>query len=152
MAGITIQGLDGLRSLVGEVLGTSSWIAIDQPDIDAFAASTGDHAWMHVDPGRAAGTPLGSTIAHGLLTLSLGPRCSYEIYAIEGVSLVLNYGFGRVRFPAPVPVGARVRMRAVLVAVDDVAGGATCTIQQTFEREGGDRPVCVAESLLRVQA
>jgi acyl dehydratase len=151
MADMTIEGLEGLRAAVGTVLGTSSWMSVEQSDIDAFAVATGDHAWMHVDPERAAATPLGSTIAHGLLTLSLGPRCSYEIYEIVGVSLVLNYGFGRVRFPAPVPVGSRVRMRAALVAVEDAGAGVTCTIEQVFERDGGDRPVCVAESLLRVQ-
>lgn len=145
-----IRGIAGLRALVGEELGVSSWIDVTQDEIDRFADATGDHAWMHVDPQRAATSELGSTIAHGLLTLSLGPRCSYEIYAIEDVDVVLNYGFERVRFTAPLPVGSRVRMRARLDAVEPAKRGVTCRIEQTFEREGHDRPVCVATSMLVV--
>jgi acyl dehydratase len=143
-----IRGIAGLRALVGQELGVSRWIDVTQEEIDRFAAATGDHAWMHVDPRRAGASELGSTIAHGLLTLSLGPQCSYEIYAIEDVDVVLNYGFDRVRFTAPLPVGSRVRMRARLDAVEPAKRGVTCRIEQTFEREGHDRPVCVATSLL----
>lgn len=145
-----IVGVDGLRKCVGEELGVSAWHDIDQPAISAFADSTGDQYWIHTDPERARSSPFGSTIAHGLLTLSLGPMCSYEIYTITGVAMYLNYGFGKVRWPAPLPVGSRVRMRATLTSVDEVPGGVTCTIEQVYEREGHTKPVCVAESLIRV--
>lgn len=148
----TIDGIDGVRANAGQELGVSDWYEIRQEEIDAFAAATGDHYWIHVDPERAAASAFGSTIAHGLLTLSLGPKFSYEIYEFTGFPVYLNYGFGRVRWPAPVPVGSRVRMRATLESVDETAGGLTCTIRQTFEREGGEKPVCVAESLIRLVA
>ncbi|MFA4929575.1 MAG: MaoC family dehydratase [Patulibacter sp.] len=146
----TITGIAELRRLVGEELGVAGWIDVTQPEIDRFADATGDQAWMHVDPRRAAASELGTTIAHGLYTLSLGPRCSYEIYAIEGVDVVLNYGFERVRFPAPLPVGSRVRMHARLEAVEPARQGVLCRIEQRFEREGHERPVCVATSVLAV--
>jgi acyl dehydratase len=145
-----ISGRDGLRACLGQQLGISPWHLIDQPAIDAFADATGDRFWIHTDPDRAATSPEGSTIAHGLLTLGLGPVCSYEIYTITGFSIYLNYGFGRVRWPAPLPAGSRVRMRAALTAIDETPGGVTCTIEQVFEREGHDKPVCVAESLVRL--
>ncbi len=147
---LRITGIDGLRALAGQELGVSPWHRVEQAEIDAFAASTGDDNWIHVDPERARATPFGSTIAHGLLTLSLGPRFSYEIYAIDDIAFGVNYGYGRVRFPAPVPVGSNVRMRATLDTVDDVPGGVQVVITQQFEREGTDKPVCVAESLLRL--
>jgi acyl dehydratase len=146
----TIEGIDGLRTAVGTELGISRWLQIDQAQISAFADVTGDHYWLHTDPKRAATTPHGSTIAHGLLTLSLGPLLSYEIYEITGFSMHVNYGFGKVRWTAPVAVGSRVRLRAQLEAINEVKGGVTCTILQTFELDGSDRPACVAESLLRV--
>ncbi len=148
----TIDGLDELRALVGEELGVSGWYAVTQERVDAFAAATGDHQWIHVDPERARETPFGGTIAHGLLTLSLGPGFVEELFAITGVAFALNYGYGRVRFPAPVPVGSNLRMRATLAAVEDVPGGVQMTVTQTFEIEGGEKPVCVAESLSRVYA
>jgi acyl dehydratase len=146
---LTINGIEELRGKVGEELGVSSWREVTQEDVDAFADVTGDHQWIHVDPERAAQTPFGGTIAHGLFTLSLGPAFSYELFSVEGFAFALNYGYGRVRFPAPLPVGAKVRMRATLSGVDDVSGGVQVTVTQTFEREGGDKPVCVAESLAR---
>lgn len=146
----TIEGIEGLRACVGEELGISDWHQVDQDQISAFAASTGDDYWLHTDPERTRETPFGSTIAHGLLTLSLGPMFSYQLYEITGVPMYLNYGFGKVRFPAPLPVGSRVRMRATLQSIDEVPGGVTCTIAQVFEREGSDKPVCVAESLIRI--
>ncbi|MGZ6696901.1 MAG: MaoC family dehydratase, partial [Solirubrobacteraceae bacterium] len=103
-----------------------------------------------VDPERAKETPFGSTIAHGLYTLSLGPKLSYEMFTVENIAFGINYGYGRVRFPAPLPVDSRVRMRATLSGVEDVAGGVQITVTQTFEREGADKPVCVAESLARL--
>jgi acyl dehydratase len=146
---ITITGIDELKAKVGEELGVSDWHDVTQEEIDAFADATGDHQWIHVDPERAAQTPFGSTIAHGLYTLSLGPRFSYSMLSFEGFAFGLNYGYERVRFPAPLPVGSRVRMRAALADVADVPGGVRVTITQTFEREGGDKPVCVAQSLAR---
>jgi acyl dehydratase len=125
----TIEGIEGLRASVGEELGVSDWHEIDQEQISAFAAVTGDDYWIHVDPERAKQTAFGTTIAHGLLTLSLGPKFSYQIYEIKiADSHYLNYGFGNVRFTAPVPVGSRVRMRATLRSVEEVPGGMTCTI------------------------
>ena len=147
---LTITGLDELKAKVGEELGVSEWQDVTQADIDAFAAATGDHQWIHVDPERAMQTPFGGTIAHGLYTLSLGPKLTYELFSVEGVAFGLNYGYDRVRFPAPLPVGSRVRMRATLSSVDDIPGGVQTKITQTFELEGGDKPVCVAESLARI--
>jgi acyl dehydratase len=149
---LTINGIDGLRDHVGEELGISAWHEVTQEEIDAFAAATGDYQWIHVDPERAKQTPFGGTIAHGLYTLSLGPRFTYAMFTIAGIAFAVNYGYDRVRFPAPLPVGSRVRMRARLAAADDVPGGVQLRVTQTFERDGGDKPVCVADSLARVFA
>jgi acyl dehydratase len=147
---LTITGPTDLKARIGEELGVSEWHEVTQERIDAFAAATEDFQWIHVDPDRAAETPFGGTIAHGLYTLSLGPKFAYSLFSLEGFTFGLNYGYDRVRFPAPVPVGSRVRMRATLSKVDDVAGGLQITVTQTFEAEGADKPVCVAESLSRV--
>lgn len=157
MAKLTIEGIDGLKELVGQELGTSDWIDVTQADVDAFADATGDHQWIHVDPERAAQTPFGGTIAHGLYTLSVGPKFAGELFDVNGVAFALNYGYDRVRFPAPLPTGSRLRMVATLKAVDDVAGGVQVTVTQTFEREGAtgvadDKPVCVADHLFRMYA
>ena len=152
MAKTTINGIDELKTRVGDELGVSDWRDVTQADIDAFAEVTGDDQWIHVDPERAKDTPFGGTIAHGYFTLALGPRFSYDLFTMEGIAFGLNYGLGKVRFPAPLPVGSKVRMRAVLSDVSDVPGGVQMTITQTFEREGGDKPVCVAEALSRVYA
>ena len=146
----TLTGLDGLRDAEGRELGVTEWREITQADVDAFADATGDHQWIHVDPERAAASPLGGTIAHGLLTLSLAPAMTASLLSFEGFAFALNYGYDRVRFPAPLRVGARLRMRATLASVTDIPGGAQITIVQTFEVEGGTKPVCVAESLARV--
>jgi acyl dehydratase len=138
-----------LRALQGTELGPTAWHDVPQERIDAFAAATGDHQWIHVDPERAAASPLGSTIAHGLLTLSLGPAFMEELIAFDGFAHSLNYGYGKVRFPAPVPVGSRVRMRATISDVADVDGGVQITTTQVFEVEGASTPECVAESLGR---
>jgi acyl dehydratase len=148
----TITGLDELRAAMGTELGVTDWHEVTQAEVDAFADATGDHQWIHVDPERAAQSPLGGTIAHGLFTLSLAPAMTSKLLSFEGFAFALNYGYNRVRFPAPLPVGSRVRMRATLAAVEDIPGGAQITIVQTFEREGEDKPVCVAESLARVYA
>jgi acyl dehydratase len=146
---LTITGPDELKSKIGKELGVSDWHEVTQERINAFAESTEDFQWIHVDPERAKDTPFGGTIAHGLYTLSLGPKFSYSLFSLEGFAFGLNYGYDRVRFPAPVPVGSKVRMRATLTKVDDVPGGLQITITQTFEIEGGEKPVCVAESLSR---
>jgi acyl dehydratase len=147
---LTITGIDELKTKVGEELGVSEWHEVTQADIDAFAEATGDHQWIHVDPERAAQTPFGSTIAHGLYTLSLGPVLTEEAFSLEGIAFGLNYGYDRVRFPSPLPVDSRVRMRATLTSVDDVPGGIQMKVTQTYEREGGEKPVCVAEQLVRL--
>ena len=146
----TITGLDELKAAVGEELGTSDWLEVTQEAIDAFAEVTGDHQWIHVDPERARDTPFGGTIAHGYYTLSLAPRFSEQILKLEGFAFGVNYGLNRVRFPAPMPVGQRVRMKARVDSVQDVPGGAQLALELVFEREDGDKPVCVAESLARV--
>jgi acyl dehydratase len=144
------NGVDELRACIGQELGVSSWFDVTQERIDEFARLTGDFQWIHVDPHASASSPLGGTIAHGLLTLSIGPKFSEEIFTLAGVNFALNYGYGKVRYPAPVPAGSRLRMRARLQGVDDVKGGAQFTVLQTFEIEGQEKPVCVAESLVRV--
>ena len=149
---LTITGIDELKAKVGEELGVSDWHEVTQERIDAFAAATEDYQWIHVDPERAKDTPFGSTIAHGLYTLSLGPKFGYAMFSMEGVAFGVNYGYERVRFPAPLPVDSKVRMRATLDSVEDIPGGAQFKITQTFEREGDDKPVCVAEALARVYA
>jgi acyl dehydratase len=147
---LTISGIDELKAKVGEELGVSEWREVTQDAIDAFADVTGDHQWIHVDPERAAQTPWGGTIAHGLYTLSLGPQFTFALFTIEGFAFGLNYGYNKVRFPAPLPVGSRVRMRAALTSVEDVPGGVQLTITQTFEREDEDKPVCVADAVSRM--
>jgi acyl dehydratase len=146
----TISGLDELKRAEGDELGVSDWHEVTQQAIDAFADVTGDHQWIHVDVERAKRTPFGGTIAHGYYTLSLAPMFSEQIFALEGFAFAVNYGLNKVRFPAPVRVGSRVRMRAKLAKLEDVPGGAQITVEATFEVEGGDKPVCVAETLARV--
>ena len=146
----TINGLDELRKAEGEVMGTSDWHQVTQEDVDTFADVTGDHQWIHVDVERARETPFGGTIAHGYYTLSLAPRLSDQILRLDGFAFGLNYGLNRVRFPAPVPVGKRVRMTSKIAKLEDIPGGAQITLEMTFETEGGDKPVCVAETLARV--
>lgn len=149
MSAANLYRLEELPGRVGGVLGVSEWIAIGQAKIDAFAAATGDRQWIHIDAERAAASPFGTTIAHGFLTLSLLPLLSSTAFAIVDVGTSINYGLNRVRFPAPVPVGSRVRGRFDLLACETVAGGMQLTIKVTVEREGSDRPVCVAEALSR---
>jgi acyl dehydratase len=146
---LTINGIEDLKTKVGEELGVSDWYEVTQERVNAFADATGDHQFIHVDPEKAKQTPFGGTIAHGLLTLSLGPAFTEELFTISGLAFALNYGYGKVRFPAPVPVGSKLRMRATLSAVDDVAGGVQFTVTQTYEVEGAEKPSCVAEQLVR---
>lgn len=147
---LTLTGLEQVKSYVGQELGVSDWHTVTQEKIDQFAEVTGDDQWIHIDVERAKETPFGGTIAHGYYVLSLAPRFSYDMFTFEGFAFGLNYGLNRVRFPAPMPVGGNVRMRAKLAAVEELPGGAQITTELTFEREGGDKPVCVAESLARV--
>jgi acyl dehydratase len=146
---LSINGVDGLQNALGQEVGVSEWWEVTQERVDAFAAATGDDYWLHTDPQRAAGSPMGTTIAHGLLTLGLGPGFTNAIVTFEGFSLRLNYGYGKVRFPAPLPVGSRVRMRSQVIDVESTEGGVQATFLQTFEREGADKPVCVAHHLMR---
>jgi acyl dehydratase len=145
----TFSSVEDLKAAVGQELGVSDWYDVTQERVDAFADATGDHQWIHVDPERAKDTPFGGTIAHGLYTLSLGPGLRGETLSLEGFAAVLNYGYGKVRFPAPLPVGSRVRLRTTLAGVEEVPGGVQIVIGQVFEREGGDKPVCVADQLAR---
>jgi acyl dehydratase len=132
----------------GDRFGPSSWIEIPQSRIDAFAEATGDHQWIHVDPERAEAGPFGTTIAHGYLTLSLLPAASYEVVPRQG-GMGINYGLNRVRFPAPVPVDSRLRATFEVLTVEEHDWGAQAAMQATVEREGGDKPVCVAEVVFR---
>lgn len=151
MAQRVIKGLEGLRSLVGEHLGTSSWVTITQERIDAFAAGTGDFQWIHCDPRRCRRqSPYGTTVAHGFLTLSLCNCLVQEIFEIEGVNMILNYGVNRVRFPAPVRVGSRVRMSCDLLALKETRGSVQATFKQSYEVEGETKPACVAEVVVRI--
>jgi acyl dehydratase len=147
---LTLNGLDEVKSYVGKELGVSEWLLVTQEAIDEFARVTGDDQWIHVDVERAKASPFGGTIAHGYFTLSLAPRFSYDMFSFEGFAFGVNYGLNRLRFPAPMPVGGRVRMRARLLSVEEIPGGAQLATELTFEREGGDKPVCVAEALSRV--
>jgi len=147
---LILNGLDEVRAHVGKELGVSDWLLVTQEKIDQFAAVTGDDQWIHVDVERAKQSPFGGTIAHGYYTLSLAPRFSYDMFSLEGFAFGVNYGLNRLRFPAPMPVGGRIRMRAKLLSVEEIPGGAQLTTELTFEREGGEKPVCVAESLARV--
>ena len=133
----------------GSDFGPSSWIEIPQEKMDAFADATGDHQWIHVEPERAAATPFGSTIAHGYLTLSLLPAMSYEVVPRQGGGMAVNYGLNRVRFPAPVPVGSRVCGTFRVDQVDESDWGFQAQMTATVEREGGEKPVCVAELVFR---
>lgn len=146
-------GIDEVRAAVGRHLGYSEWTEVTQTQVDTFAEATGDHQWIHVDVERArAESPFGGPIAHGYLTLALTNLFLPQVVDVQGVSLGVNRGTGKIRFPAPVPVGSRLRAGVELVAVDDVNGGIDTTMRITVEREGSDKPVCVVESLSRYLA
>ena len=133
----------------GAQFGPSTWIDVPQEKINAFAEATGDHQWIHVDPERAAQGPFGTTIGHGYLTLSLLPVMSYEVVPRQDGGMAVNYGLNKVRFPAPVPVGSRVRATFHVDSVDEQDWGFQAQMTATVEREGGDKPVCVAELIFR---
>jgi acyl dehydratase len=139
-----------LAACVGQEVAVSDWVTITQAQVNQFADATGDHQWIHVDPDRARAGPFGAPIAHGFLTLSLLPRFFESAFDVRGSSMGVNYGLNRVRFTAPVPVGSRLRARMTLLSAEPIAGdGLQMTWSVAVEREGSDKPVCVAESLVR---
>ncbi len=144
-----MAAIDDIRARVGEEIGVGDWLEIDQARIDAFAAATNDHQWIHVDAGKAAAGPFGTTIAHGFLTLSLLVDLAPTL-DVPGVRMGINYGLDRVRFITPVPVGSRIRARSKLVSADEVAGGVQVKSEVTVELEGAEKPACVAETLARL--
>jgi acyl dehydratase len=147
----TFTGADELRKAAGEHVGYSDWFTVEQERVDQFADATEDHQWIHIDAERAKAGPYGTTIAHGFLTVSLIPALVRGVYAVQGARMGVNYGLDRLRFPAPVPVGAKIRAGVEILSVDDVAGGALQVKNRvTVEREGGDKPCCVAETLSRI--
>jgi acyl dehydratase len=141
------NGIAELEAAVGTHLGYSDWHAVTQEQIDTFAAATGDHQWIHVDPERAARGPFGSTIAHGYLTLSLVPMLAWAVYRVEGIAMGVNYGANKVRFPAPVPVGSKVRAGIELVSVSPGGSGYQVIARVTVELAGSDKPACVVETV-----
>jgi acyl dehydratase len=140
-----------LRDLIGVELEPTAWLEVSQARIDEFAHATGDSQWIHTDPERAAAGPFGTTIAHGYLTLSLcAPLLSEALVDLTGYGMGINYGVNRVRFPAPVPAGSRIRARVTVDSVAEIPGGDQAVFVATVEREGGEKPVCVAELVLRM--
>ncbi|MFH8730750.1 MaoC family dehydratase [Streptomyces sp. NPDC017964] len=150
--GITVNGLDELKKLAGSDLGSSEWTDVTQERIGTFADATDDHQWIHTDPERAKEGPFGAPIAHGYLTLSLFIPMFTELLDVEGVTTKVNYGLNKVRFPAPVPAGSRIRLAARLAGVEDVPGGVQITVDGTVEIEGAAKPACVLQSVSRFYA
>ena len=140
---------DTLQQLVGQEMGLSGWLAIDQQRIDRFADCTDDHQWIHVEPDRAAEGPFGGTIAHGLLTLSLLPRFMHQLYEVDNVTMAVNYGFNKVRFISPVAVGKRIRATATITDVTSLEGAVQATLTTAVEIEGAGKPAAVIESIVR---
>jgi len=145
----TFERLQDLQALVGQPLGTSEWVTVDQHRIDLFADATQDHQWIHIDAAKAAAGPYKTTIAHGFLTLSLLPHLFETAFAVADVGMGVNYGLNRVRFPAPVPSGSRVRGHFKLLSYEPIDGGAQLVTEVTVECEGSSKPACVAESVSR---
>lgn len=144
------ESLDELAGCVGEEIAVSDWVEVTQQRIDEFARATGDHQWIHVDPQRAAKGPFGTTIAHGYLTLSMLPMFMQSAIELRGVRMSVNYGLNRVRFPAPVPAGSRLRARFRVVSVEEIGdAGLQIVTEATVEREGAERPVCIAQTVAR---
>lgn len=144
-----IEGIDQLPQYVGEHLGFSPYITVSQEQVQKFADATGDHQWIHLDVEKAKTGPFGGTIAHGYLTLSLGPTLLPQIFRVGGVAMGINYGTNKVRFMSPVKVGSQLRAGAKVVSVDEIAGGAQVALEVTFECEGASKPSCVAEVIFR---
>jgi acyl dehydratase len=152
MAGNKANGLDEIKALAGKDLGKSAWLEITQDRVNLFADATDDHQWIHVDPERAAAGPFGATIAHGYLTLSLVIPLFNDLLEVSGFSMGINYGLDKVRFPAPVKVGSKVRLGGVVAQADDVPGGVQLHVDFTVEVEGQDKPALVARALYRYYA
>jgi acyl dehydratase len=147
-----VNGIEELKEYVGKELGTSSWFEVSQERIGTFADATDDHQWIHVDVERAKSGPFGGPIAHGFLTLSLLIPLFDEVLQVDGVAMGINYGLNKVRFPAPVPAGSRIRMTATLAELEEIAGGAQAVVDCVIEVEGGTKPVCVAQPVYRFYA
>ena len=143
------NGLAELIAAEGEQLGPTEWLDITQDRVNLFADATDDQQWIHIDPERAAGGPFGGTIAHGLLTLSLLPHFTHQLYSVDNVAMAINYGYNRVRFITPVRVGARLRARAEIVSVTQLDSAVQATLSTTVEIEGSEKPAAVAESIVR---
>ncbi len=144
-----VQGIEGLKAMVGEHIGFSDWHEVTQDQVNRFADATLDHQWIHIDPERAKAGPFGGPIAHGYLTLSLAPHLMSQVLQVEGIKMGVNYGLNKVRFPAPVPVGSKLRVGAAIVEVEEIAGGAQLTVDMTFEVDGQAKPSCVAQAVYR---
>ena len=149
MSARVITGVEGLKSNVGQHLGYSEYLEITQERVQQFAEATGDFQWIHIDVERAKSGPFGGPIAHGYLTLSLGPMLYPTVVRIDGFSMGVNYGANKIRFPSPVPVGSRVRLGVKLLEVEEIANGVQMTMEFTFECEGASKPSCVAEIIFR---
>jgi acyl dehydratase len=145
----TFKGLDELVAAEGSQLGPTEWMEVSQDRVNLFADATDDHQWIHVDPERAATGPFGGTIAHGLLTLSLVPQFMHQLYTVENITMAINYGYNKVRFITPVPVGAKIRARAEISSIARLDGVVQATMTTTVEIEGADKPAAVAESIAR---
>lgn len=146
-----VKGLEELQALVGQEIGYSDWIKIEQDRIQAFADATLDHQWIHLDEEKAKKmSPFGTTIAHGFLTLSLMPYLMDQVWKIEGAKMGVNYGTNKVRFMSPVPVNSKVRLKATLSSLEEIEGGVQMVVTATYEREGQEKPVCVAEAVSRL--
>ena len=143
------ESLDEVKAAVGEHNGYSDWHVVTQEQINLFADATGDHQWIHVDPEKAAAGPFGATIAHGFLTLSLIPMLASQVSKVNGIRMGVNYGLNKVRFPAPVPVGSKIRAGVQIKSVEEIPGGLQLVNEVTIESEGGTKPCCVAETVVR---
>ena len=144
-----IQGVGGLKERAGSSLGVSRWVTVDQEMVTTFADLTGDRQWIHVDPERARHGPFGATVAHGFLTLGMSTGLLWDIFTVDDVGMILNYGLNRVRFPAPLPVGSRIRMHVSLPEVGEVANGIQAVYHLEYEIEGKEKPCCVADLVFR---
>ncbi|MFF2779797.1 MaoC family dehydratase [Streptomyces sp. NPDC058052] len=149
---LTVHGIDEIRARAGADLGHSAWVEITQPRVNTFADATGDHQWIHVDEERAAAGPFGGTIAHGYLTLSLLIPMWSELLRVEGVSMAVNYGLNKVRFPSPVRVGAKIRTHGRIASVEEVRGGVEVVVDLTVEIDGAEKPACAAQAVYRFLA
>ena len=143
------SGLDEFVAAQGSQLGPTDWLEVTQERVNLFADATDDHQWIHVDPERAANGPFGGTIAHGLLTLSLLPHFTHQLYTVDNIAMAVNYGYNKVRFITPVRVGSKIRARAEIAKIDQLDGAVQATVPVTVEIEGSDKPAAVAESIVR---